>query len=96
MRKLTTSKSPALIAALGVSLTLAACGGAADDTAAEGEPAEMQGIEQAIEANDTVTGAEIEEAVPGVEGAAPEGDTPNTADLDEPENINTNEIGEDQ
>ncbi len=96
MRKRINSKSPALITALGLSLTLAACSGAADDTAAEAEPAEMQGIEEAIEANDTVTGAEIEEAVPGVEGAAPEGDTPNTADLEEPENLNTNEIGEDQ
>ena len=62
------------------SFTLAGC-------AAETEQP-VDETETAMEADDgALSGAEIEEAAPGIEDAQPEGETGNTADLGEPENV---------
>lgn len=74
-----------IIAALGASLALAACAGEAEDTAADTTEA-TDGVDGVVE-NDALSGEEIEEAVPGVEDATPEGDTPNTADVADQENL---------
>ncbi|MBD2842935.1 hypothetical protein [Erythrobacter rubeus] len=64
------------------SFALAAC------TAETADPAADAGETAAAPAdNDALTGAEIEQAVPGIEDADPEGETGVTADLGEEENV---------
>nr|WP_298931417.1 hypothetical protein [uncultured Erythrobacter sp.] len=72
-----------LAAALGVGLTLSACGAPADDGPADTAGESIEGVAE----GDALTGEEIEEAVPGIEGAQPEGETGNTADLGDPANV---------
>ena len=71
----TRPKLSLFAAAAALPLTLAACGA---------EPAGEDDLPEPeiTSAPEDVSGDEISEAVPGVEEAYPEGDTPNTADLD--------------
>ncbi len=91
MRTNTPFARPAIIATLGAALALAAC-----DQAADTETDAMEEADAMISdnADAPIMGEEIEEAVPGIEEAAPEGDTPNTADLGEEENIEVAEEGD--
>ncbi len=93
MRTTFKNRSSLLFAAVaGLSLSLAACAGEADDDADEDSAAEL---DDAMMANDAPTDGEIAEAVPGVEDVDTEGETPNTAELDEDENIETADVGDD-
>ncbi len=69
-------KTLALTTPLALAFALAACG----EPAETGED-DLPDPEIAAEP-DNVTDEEIEEAVPGIEEAYSEGDTPNTADID--------------
>ncbi|GMN03525.1 hypothetical protein [Erythrobacter sp. MTPC3] len=69
-----------MTAVTAASFTLAACTAETE----EGAAAPEAGIEAPADGAD-LTGAEISEAVPGVEAAAPEGETGTTADLNEAE-----------
>lgn len=77
----------ALAATLAASLALTACNAQTEDTADLPEP-------QVSGTADPVSGAEIDAAVPGVEGATPEGSDPNTADISTEENLDTAEPGD--
>ncbi len=81
----------ATAAALALSLGLAACAGEAPEASDDADSVET--IETDMEA-DAISDEAIEEAVPGIEDADAEGDTPNTADLDDQENLEVNDIGE--
>ncbi|MBV7258858.1 hypothetical protein [Erythrobacter crassostreae] len=72
-----------LVAVLGAGLTLAACGAPESDGPADTAGESIEGVAE----GDALTGAEIEEAVPGVEDANPEGETGNTANLGDPANV---------
>ncbi len=70
-------------AATGAAISLAACSAPADDGPADTAGESIEGVAE----GEPLTGAEIEEAVPGIENAEPEGETGNTANLGEPENV---------
>lgn len=72
-----------LAAALGASLALGACAETADDGPADTAGESIEGVAE----GDALTGEEVEEAVPGIEEADPEGETGNTADLGDPDNV---------
>ena len=80
----------ALIAALSAPLALAACEEPAEPEVDPAQPDESMIMESPDE---PLTGQEIEEAVPGIEDVTPEGDTPNTADLSDEENLDVTEDG---
>jgi len=69
------------------SFTLGAC-------TAETDTTETEGAMVAPADGADLTGEEITEAVPGVEAADPEGDTSNTADLQEPGNAEYSDVGD--
>ncbi|MBV7265275.1 hypothetical protein [Erythrobacter ani] len=71
-----------MTAATAASFALAACTAETDDRTADTDA----GVTAPAEGAD-LTGAEIEQAVPGIEDADPEGDTGVTADLGEEENV---------
>ena len=71
------------------SFTLGACTAETDTTETETEGGMVAPADGA-----DLTGAEITEAVPGVEAADPEGDTSNTADLEEPGNAEYSDVGD--
>ncbi|MHA7820893.1 MAG: hypothetical protein ACX930_14695 [Erythrobacter sp.] len=80
---------PAIAAALTASLALAAC------TAEPAPTGEDDLPETQIDGDpDAISGEAIEEAVPGVEEASPEGETSTTADLQEAENAEYTDVGE--
>lgn len=85
MRTLSKFARPAALTAMAAALALSACGEAPetgdDDAMAEGD-AMMAG-----EGDDALTGEEISEAVPGVDGADPESGMAATADLDDEEDL---------
>ncbi len=73
------------------SFTLGACTAETDTTETE---TETEGGMVAPADGADLTGAEITEAVPGVEAADPEGDTSNTANLQEPGNAEYSDVGD--
>ncbi|MBX7481931.1 hypothetical protein [Qipengyuania qiaonensis] len=66
-----------LVAAIALPIAICACSSDAPEPAEEPELGDT---------GSDITGPEIEEAVPGVEAAAPEGETPNTAGFEDGEN----------
>ena len=86
-----TSRLTPLALAAALALPIAACSPAADE--GDSDDAIGESVDGVAE-GDALSGEEIEEAVPGVTDAAPEGATGNTADLGDPSNVEYTEEGE--